>query len=330
VTSSPPPAALRQDPVFVAGCPRSGTTLLQALLASQSEMATFPETHFFGAARNLDLLNQDLYTLEEASAILDQMETFGRLGIRHEVLSSISKIPVAGKLGQKILFELVLNTLSLKNIRPDIRWIEKTPSNALCLERISSLYPDALFVGIVRDPFNAVHSILRHFPPGGANKCGQTAEFWAINQKKLLKFSEDNPNKIKIIKYEDLSEKPHVILNEICDFLKIPFHPEKTEISNELKMNIVKDFEVWKTSITDRISNNNVNGRRLFKFIDILKIQQSIYPYNEIMGYEIFYPHIQKLFNPVYRVMNSLYSLLYNNIDKFKKFIRIQIYKSKT
>ena len=329
MTTAMSSTALRQDPVFVAGCPRSGTTLLQALLASQSEMTTFPETHFFGAARDLDLLNQDLYTLEEASAILDQMEAFGRLGIRREVLSIFNKISFAGKLSQKIFFELVLTALSLKNIRPDIRWIEKTPSNALCLERISSLYPDALFVGIVRDPFNAVHSILKHFPPGGANECRQIAEFWALHQKKMLKFSEDNPNKIKIIKYEDLSERPHVILNEICDFLKIPFHPGKIVISNELKMNIVKDFEVWKTSITDRISNNNVNGNRLFNTLDILNIQQIIYPYNEIMGYEIFYPHIQKLFNAIYSVMKPLFTLLYNNINKLKKLIRIQVYKNK-
>ena len=33
--------------VFIVGCPRSGTTLLQAMLASHETVYSFPETHFF-------------------------------------------------------------------------------------------------------------------------------------------------------------------------------------------------------------------------------------------------------------------------------------------
>ena len=33
--------------ILVVGCPRSGTTLLQAVLSSHKEIASIPETHFF-------------------------------------------------------------------------------------------------------------------------------------------------------------------------------------------------------------------------------------------------------------------------------------------
>ncbi|HEV2472658.1 MAG TPA: sulfotransferase, partial [Chthonomonadales bacterium] len=39
-------AAIRSR-VFLVGCVRSGTTLLQSLLAAHSEIASFPETDFF-------------------------------------------------------------------------------------------------------------------------------------------------------------------------------------------------------------------------------------------------------------------------------------------
>jgi len=39
--------ALSQYPVFLVGYPRSGSTLLQALLEMQGHLVTFPETHFF-------------------------------------------------------------------------------------------------------------------------------------------------------------------------------------------------------------------------------------------------------------------------------------------
>jgi hypothetical protein len=40
-------SALPQNPIFVVGYPRSGTTLLQALLATQLGFYSFPETHYF-------------------------------------------------------------------------------------------------------------------------------------------------------------------------------------------------------------------------------------------------------------------------------------------
>ena len=33
--------------IFIVGCPRSGTTLLQSLLAAHPLICSFPETHFF-------------------------------------------------------------------------------------------------------------------------------------------------------------------------------------------------------------------------------------------------------------------------------------------
>ena len=36
-----------QQRLFLVGCPRSGTTLLQSFLAAHSEIYSFPESHFF-------------------------------------------------------------------------------------------------------------------------------------------------------------------------------------------------------------------------------------------------------------------------------------------
>ncbi|MEQ8960988.1 MAG: sulfotransferase [Coleofasciculus sp. C2-GNP5-27] len=36
-----------KERIFLVGCPRSGTTLLQSLLAAHPQIASFPESHFF-------------------------------------------------------------------------------------------------------------------------------------------------------------------------------------------------------------------------------------------------------------------------------------------
>ena len=38
-----------KERVFIVGVPRSGTTLIQSLLASHPQIETFPESHFFPA-----------------------------------------------------------------------------------------------------------------------------------------------------------------------------------------------------------------------------------------------------------------------------------------
>jgi Sulfotransferase family len=36
-----------ERPIFVVGCPRSGTTLVQCILSASSQAFSLPETHFF-------------------------------------------------------------------------------------------------------------------------------------------------------------------------------------------------------------------------------------------------------------------------------------------
>ena len=38
-------------PIFVVGCPRSGTTLVQCILSASSDAFSLPETHFFSSVQ---------------------------------------------------------------------------------------------------------------------------------------------------------------------------------------------------------------------------------------------------------------------------------------
>ena len=46
------PLSLNQEPIFVVGYPRSGTTLLQTKLMTQKEIISLPETHFYTIVRS--------------------------------------------------------------------------------------------------------------------------------------------------------------------------------------------------------------------------------------------------------------------------------------
>jgi hypothetical protein len=46
---------LQRTRLFLVGCPRSGTTLLQSLLAAHPQIASFPESHFLLVTKRFTL-----------------------------------------------------------------------------------------------------------------------------------------------------------------------------------------------------------------------------------------------------------------------------------
>ena len=64
--------------VLLVGCPRSGTTILQAILSSHPEVFSLPETHFFPAlcSNNSFIRKLGLSTLKAKKVLLEIEQQF--------------------------------------------------------------------------------------------------------------------------------------------------------------------------------------------------------------------------------------------------------------
>ncbi|MDP5181620.1 sulfotransferase [Blastococcus sp. BMG 814] len=127
--------------IFVVGCPRSGTTLLQSFLAAHPQVHSFPETHFFhrlqaprGGRRAAGL------AATGAAGRLD--EAAGRLGAprRRPVLPTVRRSGAA--------FVAMADAAARRNGADT--WVEKTPANLYVLDLIERVVPGAQVVHIVR------------------------------------------------------------------------------------------------------------------------------------------------------------------------------------
>ena len=95
-------------PIFIVGVPRSGTTLLSALLSSHSRIAIAPETHFiahdFRTQKDLDL-NDDL-VLEKVLDHFFQGKWFPDLNLDQELIKD--QLSCSEKRSFKSVFETLM------------------------------------------------------------------------------------------------------------------------------------------------------------------------------------------------------------------------------
>jgi hypothetical protein len=127
--------------VFLVGCPRSGTSWLQLLLAQHPEVATTQETHLFDGY--LWPLHQQWERFKSKRVPLG-----GRL-----ILSDDEFADLSADFAKKVLQRIADTNPSATVV------LEKTPSHVRHAELILKLLPDAYFVHLIRDPRSVVASL---------------------------------------------------------------------------------------------------------------------------------------------------------------------------
>jgi hypothetical protein len=208
--------------VFIVGAPRSGTTLLQSILATHSEFFSVPETSFF--SRILGRLGAGYYSpdhpLNDRDVEIIKQDLQLMTGFQ---IPSTSQI-CAG-MSVKAAFEALL--LGFNTGRKP-RWLEKTTAHAKCMLAIRRFYPDAKFLHIIRDPVDCVASMINIMPTSLLDlriryfsSYYDHARLWNESVTDVLLYP-DQTNVLHIF-YEQLVMKPKTVIEEVCRFLQIRF-----------------------------------------------------------------------------------------------------------
>jgi hypothetical protein len=137
----------KKPPIFVVGCPRSGTTLLYHMLLSAGDFAIYrAETHVFNV---LVPHFGDLRRREARTKLIDawlKTDYFRATGVPAEVLRE--RVLANGKSGGDFLRIVMESVAESQGVS---RWSECTPEHVLYLEDIKREIPEAKVIHIVRD-----------------------------------------------------------------------------------------------------------------------------------------------------------------------------------
>jgi hypothetical protein len=268
----------RSSPVFVVGCPRSGTSLLREMLNAHPEVAIAPETHFvrrFWVNRK----RYDPLTDEGnfRSLIQDVMEipAFPELGISPEDLRSEAQGRPRTYEG---LFALIMDLFGRRNSAGVVG--EKTPNHLLYTDILRGWFPQSRFVHLIRDPRAVVNS-WRKVPWSTSSITGD-AEIWRKYQRYAEK-ARALPSFMEM-RYEDLVSGPQEAMSEVCRFLGIAFDPRMIQRANA-KVDVER--EPWKSRAVDPITDEaSERWRRELSAQEIGDIEAVAFPMMRLYGYE--------------------------------------------
>jgi hypothetical protein len=183
-------------PIFVVGCERSGTTLLAAMLDRHSQVAVPPETLFFS-----DVVHHAFWRRPSWShASLFRAAMAGRVGEFGLDQAQLLKDFEAGPCSMPDLFRCILQAHARRMGKT--RAGEKSILHVLYVPQMMRWFPEAKFLGIVRDGRDVVSSMMSS--PWKPNKLRAKSCNWRLKMRLLQRWQAAYPGRFKVVRYEEL------------------------------------------------------------------------------------------------------------------------------
>jgi hypothetical protein len=211
----------KQCPVFVMGCPRSGTNLLYDTLLSSGEFAVYR-----GRLPIYQVLIPRFGRVDRLENRKKMMAAWLRSkGLRRSGLDSAdlsAKVLENCRSGGDFL-SIVMGEIARK--QQATRWALYSPDTVLRVATTKQEIPEALFVHIIRDGRDIALSLrkLGDFHPFPWSRrprsLEETALYWEWMVQKGCRSGREIANDYVEIRYEDLVENPHRTLKGLGEFL---------------------------------------------------------------------------------------------------------------
>ncbi|MFI3245178.1 MAG: sulfotransferase [Ferrimonas sp.] len=221
--------------MFIVGFPRSGTTFLQTLLMTDSQLCSVPETHVFTQGYGVGW-----------------RRAFGALWVsaycswwlwRH---LKYPRVVVGGSREQVIrrFFALLANRAQAQGQRV---LLEKTPGHLEQIARISALYPHARFVHVIRQPQAALASMQQAAAQwGDPASVEQHAQRW-LNDLFISYRYRHHPQHC-LVHYDDLLRQPEQELTRINRWAGLQARWVSPARLAEIAQQVVGMDEHWKAN----------------------------------------------------------------------------------
>ena len=215
----------RERPIFVVGTMRSSSTLLRLILDAHPRIAVSEETGFMGG----------LVAAKDIPNWIHGRGWYERLGFTEQEFDARLRDFYSG------MFDRHARSQGKQ------RWGEKTPFHSRHIPQMATVFPDSVFVGIVRHPGAVVHSLVEKFH----YDVRDAVRYWVTTNEEILRRGlELDDDRFALLRYEDVVGQTEETLRELVDFLDEPWSDD-----------LLRHHDVQAARGTPRVSAGNTRTR---------------------------------------------------------------------
>jgi len=237
----PPPHKL-----FVVGVGRSGTSLLQAMLASHTEINFLPESSFF---RRYVCQREIPFEAAEAKAVLQADARVARLGFNFD---SVDFSQLSSNWPEKDLYERFFSQLNHSAYVGD-----KDPQCIEFAELMLEIWPTCRVIHIFRDPRDVLaskkkadwskhRSTFFHLVAGAAQ--------FGLGQLATRQFGTE---RVFTLRYEGVLSEPRQSMTQVCEWLGLEFEEGMLEFNAAAAKLTATDEHEWKKETMGPLMRTN-------------------------------------------------------------------------
>jgi len=236
--------------LFVVGMPRTGTTLVQSLIATNQNVFTTCETHYLDGMSGVFKKSYSFFDV-----LMANMKGYNRLKKQflHNGYSWVS----SGKDSIKVLDKVM--TCAAKKEKKEV-YLEKTPSHLYFTDEILAVLPESKIIFVVRNAEDTIKSYLNAARSWG--KCSHELEedfvFARWLKDTYLCVSRSEEGKGLLVSYDKLTNKEtfNSEVERIESYIGLRLHTDGTSMQLA-SSKVVSSNEKWK--------KNNLKGGIIFR-----------------------------------------------------------------
>lgn len=203
---------VNQEPIFVIGAARSGTTWVYDILTAHPEVAGIYESWLFTPNNGIGALFTSAHWPPKRSGL-------GRLLEREELIAYVR--------------DMVMNIMG-RALKPEHRFlVEKSPSHLFAMPFISEIFPGARFIHVLRDGRDvsvSVRAAAKSWVPEWGRTFGRSirtsARAWKYAVRRARHDGEKLGDRFFEIRYEEINRNPDGAYCRLFDFCGISYDDE--------------------------------------------------------------------------------------------------------
>jgi hypothetical protein len=208
-------------PIFIVGSPRSGTSILTWCLGQHANIFPVPESNWMGEFGLNVAASYQMGIARGDRTILSAMD--------------ISREEFFANFGRSINDLILRHRLDLEKKRkmtrpstePKMRWVDGTPEYSLHIYALRKLFPEAVFIHVLRDAREVVRSMLNFHRVAGTHLVQneeQAYKYWLRMVKACVQAEQAYGSEIvHRLCYAALIDDPERAIRSLLEFVGEPY-----------------------------------------------------------------------------------------------------------